>query len=88
MTLSAEEFGEAWLAFLRQAVSGLPAVDPPLLVRVREHLGTEPGALPVIAEHLPVWEHVNLQRGMDAWLAQQGRGAELCGLAGEQKPGG
>jgi hypothetical protein len=83
--LTAAEFGDAWLRFLEQAVSDLPPVETPFRARVRAHLGADPAGLPIVAEALPVWEHPNLQRALDAWLAGPGRQGELLGLAGHSK---
>lgn len=83
--LRAEDFGAAWLAFLEQAVSSQPPVDPPLLGRVWDHLGTPPAGLPVVSETFPLWEHPNIQRAVDAWIAVPGRRAELLGLVGQAR---
>ena len=39
--------------------------------RVGGHLGCELDAIVLVAERFPVWEHVNLQRGVDAYLARR-----------------
>lgn len=85
MSLSASDFGDAWLRFLEQAVADLPPVQTPFLARVREHVGADPAGLPIVAETLPIWEHPNLQRAVDAWLTGAGRRGELLGLAGQSK---
>src|SRR5215217_3219211 len=38
---------------------------------IREHLGTD-AALDVVEEAWPSYEHVNVQVGLDAWLAAPG----------------
>ena len=58
-----------------------------LALRVTGHLGCELTAVVSVAEKFPVWEHVNLQRGVDAYLAAQQDGAEWFGVPGAwQRP--
>ncbi|MGH7609298.1 MAG: AAA family ATPase, partial [Candidatus Dormibacteria bacterium] len=49
-----------------------------------EHLGPEAAGLPVVGETWPLYEQVNLQAGLDAWLAEEGRDHHLVGLTGFQ----
>ncbi len=52
-----------------------------------EDLSCELTAVVSVAEKFPVWEHVNLQRGVDAYLAAQQDGAEWFGVPGAwQRP--
>ena len=52
--------------------------ESPLVARMREHLGAEPGELPVTSAEFPSTEHANLQLAFDAVLGD----AELVGYAG------
>ena len=45
------------------------AAPSALALRVTEHLGCELTAVVPVAERFPSWEHVNIQRGVDAYLA-------------------
>jgi len=48
-----------------------------------EHLGDGAAHLPMVAASYPVYEQVNLQVGVDAWLAADpGRSHELIGITG------
>jgi hypothetical protein len=47
---------------------------------IREHLGTDAAALDVVEETWPSYEHVNVQVGLDAWLAAPGRSHVLVGV--------
>ncbi|QIG42702.1 26S protease regulatory subunit [Nocardioides anomalus] len=47
---------------------------------VAEHLGRGVEDLPVTEEGWPGYEHVNVQRALDAWLAGDGREHRLVGL--------
>ena len=50
--------------------------------RVIEHLGCEVQAIVQVTERFPSWEHVNMQRGIDAYLAARHSGAEWFGVSG------
>jgi hypothetical protein len=58
--------------------------QPTLASILREHL--DPGAdeFAVVGESWPMYEHVNVQAGLDAWLAAPGREHELVGVIGFQ----
>jgi hypothetical protein len=47
---------------------------------VGEHLGRPAEDLPVTEEGWPGFEHVNVQRALDAWLARSGREHRVVGL--------
>lgn len=47
-------------------------------------LGEGLDGLSVVEETWPPYEHVNVQAGLDAWLAEPGRNHELVGLTGFQ----
>jgi hypothetical protein len=55
---------------------------PSLFQTLHEHLGPSAASQPVVAESWPPYEHVNVQAGLDAWLA--GREHRIVGLAGFQ----
>jgi ATPase family associated with various cellular activities (AAA) len=58
-----------------------------LALRVTGHLGCELPAVVLVAERFPSWEHVNIQRGVDAYLAAQQNEAEWFGASGaSQRP--
>ena len=44
-----------------------------LALKVTGHLGCELNDVLSVAERFPVWEHVNIQRGVEAYLAARGR---------------
>ena len=45
-----------------------------------EHLGVEPDSLEVVRESWPAYDHVNVQAGLDAWLASDQRTHQLVGM--------
>ncbi len=83
--MSAGEFAAAFKRFLDQVGRETPAEEPELVRRIAEHLGTDPRGLPILAEELATFEHPNVQRALDAWLAEPTRQAALLGVSGEQK---
>jgi hypothetical protein len=57
--------------------------DQPLRRALLDHLGPDAAYLPTVSSSYPVYEHVNLQVGVDAWLtAEPGRTHEVVGIAG------
>ena len=67
---------------MRRAVTAARAEDGPVPRLLREHLGSGAAALPVVRGSWRGYDHVNLQAGLDAWLARRGREHELVGLTG------
>jgi len=53
-----------------------------LALRVTGHLCCELAEVVLVSERFPSWEHVNLQRGIDAYLAAHAAGAQWFGPAG------
>ncbi|ETK37691.1 AAA family ATPase [Microbispora sp. ATCC PTA-5024] len=56
---------------------------PELVARVTAHLGCDLKHVVSVAESFPTWEHVNLQRGAEAYLAARTPAAEWFGIAGQ-----
>ncbi|WP_134767654.1 ATP-binding protein [Nocardioides sp. 1609] len=54
---------------------------------VVEHLDRPPDGLPVVEDAWPAYEHVNVQRALDAWLAEPGREHTMVGLTGYRHRG-
>jgi DNA polymerase III delta prime subunit len=53
-----------------------------LVRRVTSHLGCELAEVVPVAEQFPVWDHVNVQRGVDAYLAARGSSGTWFGATG------
>ncbi|OLF16039.1 ATPase [Actinophytocola xanthii] len=53
-----------------------------LTKRVTDHLGCPLSEIPNVALHLPSFEHVNLQRGVEAYLAEHTPDAGWFGISG------
>ena len=60
---------------------GQPAKSP-LSALLREHLGAQAELLPAASGQWPNYEHVNVQTGLDRWLAQQSGQHRLVGVTG------
>jgi hypothetical protein len=52
-----------------------------LILRITDHLGCDMSEVVPVSERFPVWEHVNVQRGVDAYLAEHGRAGEWFGMS-------
>jgi hypothetical protein len=65
------------------AAQGLAGEEGPneLVKRVTGHLGCQLSEIVPVTERFPVWEHVNIQRGVDAYLAAHGSAGSWFGLA-------
>lgn len=70
---------------LRAVVGAARAAERPRLSRIlNDHLGPGAASLEVVEETWPGYDHVNVQAGLDAWLAEPGRSWELVGVANFQ----
>jgi hypothetical protein len=67
---------------VRQAVLTARAEDGPVQRALRDHLGSEAPDRPVVSGSWRGYDHVNVQAGLDAWLAAEGRGHRLAGVTG------
>jgi hypothetical protein len=54
---------------LSRAVEAARTEDKPLRRLLLDHLGSEAGTLPTVSATWPSYEHVNVQVGLEAWLA-------------------
>lgn len=55
-------------------------VGPTLSELLLSHLGPEAAALPGVSTSWPAYEHVNVQLGLENWLAEPGKFCTLVGL--------
>jgi GNAT superfamily N-acetyltransferase len=67
---------------VQRAVSVARAEDAPAQRLLRDHLGPAAATVPVVGGAWPAYDHVNVQAGLDAWLADGGRAHHLAGLTG------
>ncbi|WP_345528987.1 ATP-binding protein [Nocardioides endophyticus] len=75
------DLGRYGRMLVRRFVSKARAAEQPSFRGlIAEHLASDPDGLPVVEEHWPAYEHVNVQRAVDAWLAAPGREHRIIGV--------
>ena len=80
-----DEFGELFAEFVRRALESEPRREPAFRALIREHLDSDPTAIPIVALDVPEWDHANLQFGLEALIGKPGRATDLVGVGGGQK---
>lgn len=73
---------------LRRLASAAHADDTSITRILRDHLGPGAAGFPVVQSTWPRYDQVNVQEGLDAWLAEPGRAHEIVGLTSFRQPGG
>jgi hypothetical protein len=69
--------------FLAKGVEAARAEDRPLRRVLLDHLGAGAATLPTASATWPTWDHVNIQVGVDAWLAASPvRRHQIVGIGG------
>lgn len=76
------DVGRLGRRLLRAAVAVARTQDAPVQRALWEHLGPQADDVPVVRATWPGYDRVNVQVGLDAWLAGPGRRFELTGLTG------
>jgi ATPase family associated with various cellular activities (AAA) len=71
---------------LAEQTLGDEAGPSPVGRRVMAHLGCELSDVIPVTERFRLWEHVNVQRGVDAYLAEHGSGEKWMGLSAGYHP--
>jgi hypothetical protein len=77
------EFGRLFQEFLRLSLEDTRRQPSEFIVRLSDHLGVDPMGLPVVAASYQTFDHVNVQVAIEAYLAGDGRRAEIIGIAGQ-----
>lgn len=67
---------------VRQAVLVARSEDGPVQRVLRDHLGPDAAGRPVVSGSWQGYDQVNVQAGLDAWLAADGREHRLAGVTG------
>src|SRR5215471_5285592 len=65
---------------LRQVVGAARAEENSIWHLLAGHLGPGVATLPVASGYWPQYDQVNVQAGLEAWLADPGRSHEIAGL--------
>ena len=76
------DLGRLARRLVRKAVSTARAEDTSVRRLLQDHLGAAVATLPVATASWPRYDHVNVQAGLDAWLAGPGMEHQVCGLTG------
>ena len=66
--------------FIRRAVSAARAEEGSIQHLLAAHLGPRVATIPVASGSWPRYDQVNVQAGLDAWLAEPGRAHEIAGI--------
>jgi ATPase family associated with various cellular activities (AAA) len=74
------DIGRLARRLMLRAVAAARAEDASVQRLVGQHLGAGAAGLPVATRAWPSYDQVNVQAGVDAWLAEPGRTHELVGL--------
>jgi hypothetical protein len=85
--LDPADIGALFRRFLEEVVERAPHADGPFVTVLREHLGGDPSVLPIVSERFQPPELPNVQLALDAYLAEDGRSAELVGITMPHKRG-
>src|SRR5690348_10931152 len=80
--LELADVGRLARRMLRRAVAAARTEDAPVQRALWEHLGPQAADMPVVRTTWPGYDRVNVQVGLDAWLAGPGRRHELAGITG------
>ncbi|MEI5101468.1 hypothetical protein RB200_26810 [Streptomyces sp. PmtG] len=85
-----ERVGELFTQFV-EAVARRPRAQEgegrDVTARLRAHLGTEPGQLPVVKGAYAPYDHPNVHLALERWFAAEGRSYELIGMTGSDHRG-
>ena len=73
-----EELADSLKRLAAWAERHAPEPESAVRARLREHLGCDPGELPIVSRALAGWDRPNFQVAIDAWAA--GREVEVVGL--------
>ncbi len=76
------DVGRLTRKLVHRAVRTARTEDQPLRRVLLDHLGPDAATLPAVSDTCPLYEQVNMQVGLDAWLAEPGREHEAIGITG------
>lgn len=72
---------------VRRTVAAARAEDQPLRRVLHDHLRPGAASMPTVSGSWLQYDHVNVQVGLDAWLARPGRQHELVGITASPASG-
>ena len=74
------DIGRLARRFMARTVAAARAEEESVGRLLAEHLGVQAAAMPLARGSWPHYDQVNVQTGLDAWLAEPGRSHQLVGL--------
>jgi hypothetical protein len=74
------DIGRLARRFMTRTVAAARAEESSLGRLLADHLGAQAAAMPLARGSWPAYDQVNVQTGLDAWLAEPGRSHHLVGL--------
>jgi hypothetical protein len=83
--LSPRAFAAAFRQFVDSMNAEAAKETSPLIDRLREYLGDDPGRAPIVTEEFESYEHPNVQVALDAVLYAPPRVADLVGITAQNK---
>src|SRR5437762_8068995 len=78
-------FASAFKRFIDAMNAEAAKETNPLIERLRAHLGSDPGRMPIVTEDFDNYEHPNVQVALDKVLYSNGRRADLVGISAPNK---
>jgi hypothetical protein len=78
-------FASAFKQFIDAMNAEAAKETNPLIERLRAHLGSDPGRMPIVTEDFDNYEHPNVQVALDKVLYSNGRTADLVGISAPNK---
>ena len=80
-----KSFASAFKQFVDAMNAEAAKETNPLIERLRAHLGSDPGRMPIVTEDFDNYEHPNVQVALDKVLYSNGRTADLVGISAPNK---
>jgi hypothetical protein len=82
--ISPQDFGASFKSFMEQMAREAPPVEEPFFrQRLREHFGTEPSKLTILADKFSDANHPNVHLAIEAFTTAPGRTFELVGITSD-----
>src|ERR1051326_8112379 len=77
---SFQDFGAAFMSFLKQASAQAPADRSVFVHHLRTHFNTDPAALVVVSQEFEIADRPNIHVAMEAYLNKKDRSVEILGV--------
>jgi hypothetical protein len=81
--ISPKDFGASFKGFMESMARQAPTEEPFFRQRLREHFGTDPSKLTIVAEKFSEANHPNVHLAIEAFTTTPGRTFELLGISSD-----